>query len=722
MNVLIVEDSPSARKLLRITLEHYGCTVIEARDGVEGLDQATRSKPDFIISDALMPRMDGFQMLREIKSDPELKEIPFIFYSSTYTGDKESELALTLGADAFVVKPAEPEELWKQTCSIRDQYEKRNRVAVFKSIEESDEQYLREYSRIVAKKLEEKVIELEESLALRTETEEELRRLNAELTREIAERKRIEIALKEQELELATIFENSPFIMFLLDSERRICRVNAMAYSISGTSISNLLGLRSGEALRCIHSLDSPEGCGFGIYCNDCIIRNIVLDTFENGNSHHQVEASITLTSQAKEQTFQFLISTTKVIVNGREMVLLSLQDISDFKKLESQLLHSQKMESIGTLAGGIAHDFNNILTVIIGYGDMALNDMGGDDPMYEIMENILKASRRAAALSKDLLLFSRKQVSDKINVDLNDIVRSVEKFLRRIIGEDILCSIRLNDEKLLLFADPHQLEQVLMNLATNARDAITEGGSLSISTERIEPDGELIEAQGFSSGDSYALLTVTDTGIGMNEETSRQIFDPFFTTKEIGKGTGLGLAVVYGIIKEHNGQISVASAPGKGTTFRIYLPLLAVPVEEAKTGQTSGKPTRGTETILMAEDDESVRQMVRMLLINNGYRVIEAVDGEDAVNKFRENSRQIDLLFFDMIMPKKSGFIAYNEIREINPEIKIIFASGYATDANRQKIDVDANACLISKPYYSADILTTVRRVLDQDSSSSSP
>lgn len=696
MNVLIAEDNADDRKLLHYTLEHHGCAVIEAHDGEEGLELATRLKPDFIISDALMPRMDGFQFLRAVKAAPELSAIPFLFYSAVYTGEAEEKLALSLGAAAFVIKPTEPEELWKRICLIMKSRDAQPDSTVLPSMNEREEHFLREYGRVVATKLEEKVLELQQSLALRKQAEE---------------------ALREQEQELATIFENAPFMMLLLDGDRRVRRVNALACSFTGSPISDMLGRRSGEALRCIHAIDIPEGCGFGPYCRECTVRQTILDTFDTGQSHHQVETTLPITVQGKEQNIQFLLSTTKVTVGHYAMVLLSLQDISEFKKLESELLHAQKMESIGTLAGGIAHDFNNILTAIFGYGDIALMNMAADDPQRQSVENMLQAAHRAASLAKDLLLFSRKQISDKKNADLNEIVRSVEKFLLRVIAEDITCTITLDDGTLPVLADSRRIEQILMNLATNARDAMPNGGSLSITTERTLLDDAFIASHGCGSSGMYAVLTVTDTGIGMDDETRRQIFDPFFTTKEIGKGTGLGLAVVYGIIKQHDGLITVASDPGKGTTFRIYLPLTVSSAQEERIDSKFTQSARGSETILLAEDDETVRDMALSLLESFGYKVITAVDGEDAVQKFRENRKQIRLLLFDVIMPKKNGLVAYDEIVAIKPGMKVIFASGYSTEAVHQKALGNENILSISKPYLPSNLLAMVRSMLDKKS-----
>jgi signal transduction histidine kinase/DNA-binding response OmpR family regulator len=658
--------------------------------------------------------MDGFHLHRALKADPYLKSIPFLFYSAIYTGEQEVTLALSLGAEAFVVKPTEPEELWEKTCAIMKAWETRQGMPAHVNIVESEEEYLREYARIVATKLEKKVRELEEALAFRKQAEDELRRLNAELTREVGERKQAENAIREQEQELVTIFENAPFIMLLLDGERIVRRVNGLACSFTGSSTTEMIGRRGGEALRCLYALNSPEGCGYGPHCQKCAVRLTVMDTYETGQSHHQVEASLPFRIEDKEQPLTFLLSTTKVNVGNHPMVLLSLQDITALKKLEALFFQAQKMESIGTLVGGIAHDFNNILTAIIGYAGVTLRKMSGDDPQRRNIKNMLKAAERGAHLTRDLLVFSRKQVSDKKSIDLNDIIRSVENFLVRIIGEDIACKTELYDKTLLVLVDAHQLEQVLMNLATNARDAMPKGGCFTLTTEQVSFDESFSTSHGCGNPGIYAVITASDTGTGMDEGTRLRIFEPFYTTKEVGKGTGLGMSIVYGIVNQHDGYINISSELGVGTTFRIYLPLIASGAGEVKMESEAGHPRMGTETILIAEDDETVREVAVEILQDFGYKVIVAVDGEDAVRKYLENRERIQLLLFDLIMPKKTGKEAYDEIREIEPGIKVIFASGYPTDYIRQKGMVDNNVTLTCKPFSRTDLLHKVRFILD--------
>ncbi|MHB1015960.1 MAG: GAF domain-containing protein, partial [Desulfurivibrionaceae bacterium] len=392
-----------------------------------------------------------------------------------------------------------------------------------------------------------------------------------------------------------------------------------------------------------------------------------------------------------------------------------SCLDISEHRNLENRMRHAVKMESIGTLAGGVAHDFNNILMAIIGYGQLTLMSMPTDDPRRLNIEHMLEGADRAARLTKDLLLFSRKQISERKPVDLIGIIKTVEKFIVRVIGEDIVCETTLPDQPLIVLADSHQLEQVLMNFATNARDAMPKGGTFSITAEQSILHQDFITAHGFGRPGPYALITVSDSGCGMDEQTRNRIFEPFFTTKEVGKGTGLGLAVAYGIIKQHEGYINVYSEPGRGATFRFYLPLVVAEAREDLPVEKEETPTHGTETILLAEDDEALRKLTQTTLARCGYTVIEAVDGEEAVRKFRENKERIQLLLFDIIMPRMNGQEAYEAISKIRPGIKTIFMSGYAPEMIREKAALEKTASLLAKPIAPTELLRKVRETLDR-------
>ncbi len=390
-------------------------------------------------------------------------------------------------------------------------------------------------------------------------------------------------------------------------------------------------------------------------------------------------------------------------------------RDITEKKMLEAQLLQSQKLEAIGTLTGGIAHDFNNILTAIMGYGNLLEMKMKEDDPLRTYIEQILSATGRAASLTQSLLAFSRKQIINPRPLNLNEVVKTFEKLLSRLIGENIELRIKLAARDLTVMADRGQLEQVLINLATNARDSMPQGGTLSISIEPAESDEEYRKTYLCGKEGRYACISVSDTGAGMDNETSERIFEPFFTTKEVGKGTGLGLSIVYGIVKQHNGNIDVHSEPGKGTAFKVYLPLTE---SEAEENDSTTRPAydRGTETVLIAEDNEDVRNLTRNILDEFGYKVFEAVDGEDAVRVFIDNNDRIDLLLLDVIMPKKNGKEAYEEMRKIRPGVKAIFMSGYAEDVIHNKTILERGLNFVSKPVSPGELLKTVRQVLDAE------
>lgn len=531
---------------------------------------------------------------------------------------------------------------------------------------------------------------------------------------DISERKQAEESLREQELELTTIFDNAPFLMVLYDEERGIIRRNNVSVVNNGTAGENVDGGRIGEAFNCIDAVSRPGGCGAGPYCNDCVIRDSVMDTLRTGRNHYQREALVRVSSGGHDKELTLLVSTARLDIRKQPMVLCSINDVSENKRLEGQLRQAQKMESIGTLAGGVAHDFNNILTAIIGYGQLLHMKMAPDDPHRKNIQHILDSADRAAHLTKDLLLFSRKQPIDRKLVDLNEGIQKLGKFLTRVIGEDIALKITLSGGVMPIRADGYQIDQILMNLATNARDSMPQGGTFTISTERVALDEDSSTANALPGPGNYALISVSDTGQGMDDKTRQRIFEPFFTTKEVGKGTGLGLSVVYGIVKQHDGAVNVYSEPGYGTTFRIYLLIDETGKVEEPAAAVVESPVGGTETILLAEDDQTVRDITVMTLENFGYSVITAVDGEDAVQKFKENRGRVQLLLFDLIMPKKSGKEAYDEIRLLQPDVKIIFESGYDPDMLRQKTLLEQNVPVLYKPVPLAVLLKKIRNVLD--------
>ena len=393
-----------------------------------------------------------------------------------------------------------------------------------------------------------------------------------------------------------------------------------------------------------------------------------------------------------------------------------TIENITERKKLETQLRHAQKMESIGTLAGGVAHDFNNVLTTIMGYCSLMMMKAGDSHPFLGYVNQIMEAANRASTLTQSLLAFSRKQAMETKAVDVNEAIKGVEKLLRRIIGEDIELTTSLATEKLIVVAGEGQIGQLLLNLATNARDAMPDGGSLTITTEHVHLSGELVKTYDGKEG-AYVALEVTDTGTGMDEKTKDQVFDPFFTTKEVGKGTGLGLSIVYGIVNQLKGYVDVASVPGKGAKFTVYLPLAEVSTG-ADTLQERVELRGGSEVILVAEDNAQVREIVTATLSDFGYTIIEAIDGEDAIEKFKESKGGIDLLLLDVIMPRKNGKEAYVEIKRMRPDVRAIFMSGYTGDILSRKGISREGIPMISKPIIVEKLLREIREVLDNQPS----
>jgi len=384
--------------------------------------------------------------------------------------------------------------------------------------------------------------------------------------------------------------------------------------------------------------------------------------------------------------------------------------DVTKHRSMETQLLHAQKMESIGTLAGGVAHDFNNILTVIMNCAEMLRNKLGDRERAFLLVDQILGAAQRAAKLTRSLLAFSRKQQMLPRPIDLNELISQTHGFLERIIGEDVELNMTLWQGEMIVLADRGQLEQVIMNLATNARDAMPDGGRLTISTRVSRLEGHVF-ADGSPAAGRYALLTLADTGVGIAKQEQERIFEPFFTTKEVGRGTGLGLSMAYGIIRQHNGWITVESEVGGGSVFTICLPLVG---ERDVVGTVPAEsPPRGTETILLVEDDEQVLHVNKAMLEENGYRVIPARDGAEAVELFRAEGGAIALAVIDVVMPLMSGRQVYDQLSELNPRLRVIFTSGYPADT-LDRTGVPENSHFMAKPVNSAEFLRTVRKLLD--------
>jgi PAS domain S-box-containing protein len=418
---------------------------------------------------------------------------------------------------------------------------------------------------------------------------------------------------------------------------------------------------------------------------------------------------------ETAEAGMQFYAKLTKMISTLSFSTIRLSRTLTERIHLEEQLRQAQKMETVGQLAGGVAHDFNNILQVIIGYGDMLRRDDTLNERHKDEIDHILGSAEKASQLTRGLLAFSRKQVFALKPLNLNEVIENFRKFIVRVIGEDIQLKTITRGEGPVINADLGQMEQVLVNLATNARDAMKKGGVLTIETGSQAVEAVTDQESGGAEPGLYAVVTVSDTGCGMDHDTRQRIFEPFYTTKEVGEGTGLGMAIVYGIIKQHNGFINVYSEPGHGTTFRIYLPMyLAQQPEQVAAAAQVILPRGGHETILLAEDDADVRDLMVSVLTRFGYRVIQAVDGEDAVEKFAAHRGSIAMVVMDMIMPKKNGKAAYDEICLLSPRVKILYSSGYTADFIKDRGVCGKEVELIMKPVQPMELLRKVRAMLD--------
>jgi signal transduction histidine kinase/CheY-like chemotaxis protein len=382
-------------------------------------------------------------------------------------------------------------------------------------------------------------------------------------------------------------------------------------------------------------------------------------------------------------------------------------------EELEQQLIQSQKMEAVGRLAGGVAHDFNNLLTVILGYNEMLREHLKADQVASDYVAEVMQASDRASALTNQLLAFSRRQVSVPKIVDLNDLVRKIEKMLRRIIGEDIRLDMRLAPSLPAVEVDPGHIDQVIMNLAVNSRDAMPDGGRLVIETAHVDLTGEYAASHVTPAPGSYALLTVSDTGTGMDAETRARIFEPFFTTKELGKGTGLGLSIVYGIVKQNGGEILVYSEPSQGTVFKIYIPAVTRESAQSLPAEDKDVAEPSTGAIVLVEDEDQVRNLTRAILTRQGYRVFDFASAVDALAFLRGQSEGIDLLISDIVMPNMGGLELAREAQAMRPGIRVLMMSGYTETAVSGQGLITPGTVFIHKPFTAASLRAKVVEAL---------
>ncbi len=519
------------------------------------------------------------------------------------------------------------------------------------------------------------------------------------IARDITERKKAEAALEEAEEKYRSIFENAVGGIFQSTPAGKFISVNpAMARILGFESPADLIANRHDIATQ--HYVDPEYRTELNrMLGEESIVMGFECEVYRKDGSKIWTHENLRSIRDASGEVTHY---------EGY------LEDITERKQLEEQFRQSQKMEAVGVLAGGIAHDFNNLLTAINGYSDLTLKKMPPDDPLRHNIEEVRDAGDRAAALTSQLLAFSRKQVLKPLVHNVNSVITEIERMLRRIIRENVDFRTILDPELGNIKADPGQIEQVIMNLAVNARDAMPNGGTLTIETQSVYLDKDYVSQHIAVEPGPFVKLIVSDTGTGIDEEVQKHIFDPFFTTKEVGKGTGLGLSTVYGIIKQSGGYIMVYSEIGHGTTFKIYLPCVDETVQKPKWMGDLDKRVTATETILLVEDEEIVRNLVREILLSDGYTVLEAASGKAAIAICETYSEPIHLLLTDVVMPKMGGADLKEHIIKLLPEIKIIFMSGYTDDSISQRGIMDANTVFIEKPFTPDGLANKVRVVLD--------
>ncbi len=574
--ILVAEDSHTQAQRLRLVLEDAGYEVELAANGREGVDRAWNVRPDLIISDVVMPEMDGFAFCEVVKSDLELRRIPFALLTGQRTpGDIMR--GIEVGADNFIPKPFEDAHLLARIGRIFENLDRRRRGG-----------------------------------------------LEMELTVRVAGREIVVNADKEQMIEL----------LFTTSEELS-------------------------EA-------------------------NLRLE-----------EARLMLEEQA------------------RELERRVVERTAELRMAEERLHQSQKLEAVGQLAGGIAHDFNNMLGVITGYGELALRQLEPDHPASSRIDQMVKAAERAAGLTRQILAFSRKQVLQPRILDLNAALAELDKMLHRVIGEHVELQVRAAPGLAPVMADPTQIGQVVINLAVNARDAMPKGGQLTIETANVEFDEAYAATHPPARPGPHVMLAISDTGVGMDAETQRHIFEPFFTTKPAGEGTGLGLATVYGIVKQSGGYIWVYSEPGRGTTFKIYLPRSEEAPVAPSVDAAPVEAPRGHETVLLVEDLESLRGVIREFLEQQGYTLLIASQGEEALALAREYDGPIHLLLTDLVMPKLGGADLARQLGALRPEIRVLYMSGYTNGVVSRPGVLKGGAALIEKPFTGERLARAVREAL---------
>ena len=668
--VLTIDDEPVIRESLRNYLEDCDYVVLEADNGRTGLEIFERENPDLVLVDLRMPEIDGLDVLAKVREASP--NTPVIVVSGTGAIGDVVE-ALRFGAWDYLLKPIE------------------DMVVLRHSVEASLQR-----SQLLRDRLQYQE-HLEEEVRKRTH---ELEASNQSLMREIAVRKETETALRQSEETFRALAENSRDTIMRFDRSFRHLYVNPIVESQTGIPAKDFLGKKHRE-------LGFPENLieqwELAIQC-----------VFERGKPN-RIEFQLPTGVWVDWQLVPEFSSDGKV-----QAVIASARDITERKRaeeerasMEAQLRQAQKMEAIGQLAGGVAHDFNNLLAVIQGYTDLAMAEISPENPLNQQLTQVLNASSRAASLVRQLLTFSRRDEIQPKKLNLSEVIGNLFKMLRRVIGEQINLEVSCDPNLRAIYADPVHMEQILMNLCVNSRDAMPGGGQITIRSQNATIDRGFCKNHSWAREGDFVLLSVSDTGVGMTREVLEHIFEPFFTTKEAVKGTGLGLATVYGIVKQHEGLVNVSSQPDKGTTFSIYIPAVDSDIEDREENVSEDRAQGGNETILVAEDEELVRTLTVRVLEGAGYRVLVACDGNEAIELFERHSEEISLSVLDVVMPGKSGRAVFDYIKAIKPEAAVLFITGYSSEILRSESVLEEECEVLRKPYSTMDLLRKVRQQL---------
>ncbi len=685
--VLIVDDKEENRYYLQALLTAHGCTVDTAHHGAEALFKARQQPPDLIVSDLLMPVMDGYTLLRHWKVDQTLREIPFIVYTATYTEAEDERLAISLGADAFVLKPAEPEAFLARIREVQA-----NKAAATPTPPRhavgDEKALLKIYSETLIRKLEEKTLQLEES--------------NRLLQEDIAERNRAEENLRESEERFRATFEQAAVGIAHVGLEGEFLRVNAKLCEITGYTREELLK-------RTSVSLTAPEDQAEGDEARRAMLA---------GN---QSAYSSEKRCQRKDGRLYWVAVVNTLLRDdaGQPKYFISVfSDITERKVLQEQFLRAQRMESIGTLAGGIAHDLNNLLSpIVLGIGLLKLNVT--DEVMLNVVGTMEQSAQRGSNLVKQVLSFARGVEGIRITLHLGHLLREVQDFAQSTFPKNILFRGTIPRDIWLVPGDPTQLNQVLLNLCVNARDAMLEGGTLSVTARNLTVDEHYSAMLPGVRPGRYVVIEVSDTGTGIPAEIRERIFEPFFTTKAPDKGTGLGLSTSHTIVRNHGGSLMVESEMGVGATFKVFLPAPSESHAVAVIEALPPVPPRGRgELILLVDDDAAILHITRQALETFGYRVLTAEDGAQAIALFAVHRTTIAVVLMDMMMPVMNGPALIKALRRIDPQVRMIASSGL--NGNAAAAAAAGVRHFLAKPYLAGTMLELIHRVLVESGSRS--